>query len=159
MDTSIYDDWEEMEEDIFIEQSNNSLEPNFNALSDVDQSKVVTAVDDFNKELKEAIVQTGENIIRTLYEMIKDNLNTVGVGKYSLSSSFKTIERIPDKKRLSDEDIARIKEREDDPSRRIRGRKPYKQKDRGTIQQYIYRYAYKGTDFQEDKKLIDYKFK
>ena len=90
--------------------------------------------------------------------MIKNNLNTDGVGKYSLSSSVKAIERIPDKKRLSDEDIARIKEREDDPSRRIRGRKPYKQKDRGTIQQYIYQYAKEGADFNENQKLIDFKF-
>ena len=152
-----YDEIEEEEVEIFIERDDGSID--FDAtLTELDQPKVVAAVDDFNNELRKALEQTSENIIRTLYDMIKNNLNTDGVGKYSLSSSVKAIERIPDKKRLSDEDIARIKEREDDPSRRIRGRKPYKQKDRGTIQQYIYQYAKEGADFNENQKLIDFKF-
>ena len=128
-----YDEWEEKEEDIFTEQPDGSLKY-LDALSDVDQSKVVAAVDDFNNELKKTIGQTGEKIVRTLYDMIKPNLNRDGVGKYSLSSSVKIKERKPDKGQ-TEEDIARIKEREDDPNRRIRGRKGHKEKDRGTIQE------------------------
>jgi hypothetical protein len=82
--------------------------------------------------------------------MIKNNLNTDGVGKYSLSSSFKIIERKPGRKQKP-KDIARIKELEGE-------REGHKEKDRGTIQQYIYQYAKDGADFNENQKLIDFKF-
>tara|TARA_R100001082_G_scaffold111278_1_gene94707 strand:- start:2963 stop:4891 length:1929 start_codon:yes stop_codon:yes gene_type:complete len=171
-----YDEIEEEEEEVLIEQDDGSYEIDSFALEQVDQSKVISAVDDFNKELRKAILQTGETITRTLYDMIKDNLNRPGIGKYSLTRSAKTTERKPHEKQ-TEEDIARIKERESKrtvigygeggeltteigraPRERIRDIKGHKEKDKGTIQEYLQRYAYAGKDFDETQKLIDYKF-